>query len=54
MMFAAKYREANSELLKEERKKDRLFLYLGTFFMIAVGCSMVFLLVMAFLTNLGG
>lgn len=52
MIFAAKYKEANRELLREERKNDRLFLCLGTFLIIVVGCSILFLLGMAFLINL--
>jgi len=53
MMIAAKYRQANSELMRYEYKNDRLYLFLGVFFMVAAGCSIAILLFMGFLIKLG-
>jgi hypothetical protein len=49
MMIAAKYREANMELLRAERKNERLFLGIGAFVVLVMGLSIPFLVFMAFL-----
>ena len=54
MMVDKKYRVANLELLRREHKNERLFLYIGTFVIIAIGFSISFLLIMFFLMKLGG
>jgi hypothetical protein len=53
-MIAKKHNVANIELLRTKHKNDRLFLYIGTFFIIAVGCSIAFLLFRFFLIKLEG
>jgi hypothetical protein len=53
MMIAAKYRQANSELLRDGHKNERLYLFVGVFFMVVAGCSIAILLFMGFLVKLG-
>jgi hypothetical protein len=53
MVSVTKYRESNFELVRMWQKNERVFLYIGTFFIIVMGLSIVFLLVMTFLMKLG-
>lgn len=51
-MPVTKYRRENIDLITKEQKKNMLFLYIGTFFITAVGLSVGILILMFFLENI--
>jgi hypothetical protein len=52
-MAVTKYRSENIDLIRREHK-NKLFLYIGTFFITAVGLSIGILILMLFLEKLEG
>jgi hypothetical protein len=53
-MAVTEDRIGNNDLLRKEYKNNKLFLYLGTFFIIAAGLSNGILILMALLAKLEG
>lgn len=53
-MAVSKYRNENIDLMVKEQKKNILFLYIGSFFIITTGLSIGILIFMLFLENLEG
>jgi hypothetical protein len=53
-MTEIQYRTGDIELMRRAQKTNKLFLYIGTFFITAVGLSIGILILMLFLEKLEG